>query len=320
MDKLAVYNKINRSFQKKYIFNFGSEGGFYSEFNNMVFGMIYCLKYRYRFIMYSGNSKFKTHKGWEDFFEPFCDSIDSSFHKRFNRRMAAPKIKVKHYPEWYLFKLRNKDTYLTYDLFNLFFNKDFEKEQFDFPELGFKGNLNDVARDFVKMIYRFNEPTQAEISHMIAGVNLPAKYNSVNIRRGDKDTEFNFVPAGKYIDATIGRSDLKDIFVLTDDYAVIEDLQKEYPQLHFYSLVQKEARGYIHADFIKQSIAQKREDLLRLFASIEIMRASELTVGTFTTNPGTFFGMTMAKEKFISMQKSSWYQFDRDDVMDDIIL
>jgi hypothetical protein len=314
MDSLAAYRKINSSFQKKYIFNFGSEGGFYSEFNNMIFGMIYCLKYEYQFILYSGSSKFKIDKGWEDFFLPFCDSVDSSFHEKFNKRIHAPKVKLKHYPKWYLFKLLNKGTYLTYDLFSLFFNPVFEKEQFDFPELGLKGNLRDVSREFVKMIYRFNNGTTAKIAQLVAPLNLPAKYISINIRRGDKDTEFGFMPISDYIDIAARHSNLKDIFILTDDYTVIADLQSAYPDIHFYTLVNTNERGYVHDDFIKQGKAKKAEDMIKLFASLEVMRQSELAIGAYTTNPGIFLGMTMPEDKFISVQRSSWYQFDRDDV------
>jgi hypothetical protein len=315
MNKLAAYNKLNNSFQKKYIFNFGSEGGFYSEFNNMVFGMIYCLKYKYRFILYADNSKFKIHKGWEDFFEPFCDTIGpSSFHKKFNKRTTAPKLKTKHYPAWYLWKLRNKDTFLTYDLFNSFFNGEFEKEQFAFPELGLKGNLRDVSREIVNMIYNFNSDTKTEIQKIVSQLNLPSKYISINIRRGDKDTEFSFVPLSAYMNKTKELSDLKDMFILTDDYTVMEELQKDYPDKHYYTLVKQEERGYVHGDFVKISEEKKKADLIKLFSSIEIMANSELAIGTFTTNPGLFLGMRMPEDKFVSVQKQAWYQFEQDDV------
>lgn len=314
MDKLAAYKTLNSSFGKKYIFNFGSEAGFYSELNNMVFGIIYCLKYKYQFILYSNNSKFKINKGWGDFFEPFCDTVNSSFHKRFNKRVIAPKIKLKRYPIWYAFKLFNKDTYLTYELFNLFFDKDFEKEQFDFPELGLKGNLRDVSREIVNLIYRFNDATKTEIQTAISRLNLPAKYAAVNVRRGDKDTEFSFMPTDIYIKKLRELSDLNDVFVFTDDYAVIEYLQKEHPHTHFYTLVNPEERGYIHADFIKLNSLKRRAALIKMFASIEIMRASQLAIGTYTTNPGIFLGMTMPEDKFVSVQKKSWYQFEEDDV------
>jgi hypothetical protein len=314
MDKLAAYHKLNNTFQKKYIFNFGSEGGFYSEFNNMVFAMVYCLKYRYQFILYSGNSKFKTQKGWEDFFEPFCESVNSQFHKKFNKRLTAKKIKPKHYFQWYLFKIFNKDTFLTYELFSLFYNGVFEKESFDFPELGLKGNLRDVSRELVKMIYRFNTDTGKEVQQIITTLSLPPEYTSLNIRRGDKDTEFNFVPASSYVEKLMELSAIKDVFILTDDYTVIEELEKQYPGIHFYTLVNKEERGYVHTDFINASESKKKDDLVKLFASIEIMSTSGLAIGTYTTNPGLFLGMYMPEDKFISIQKASWYQFEKDDV------
>ncbi|HWZ35768.1 MAG TPA: hypothetical protein VNW51_06380 [Mucilaginibacter sp.] len=315
MDRLSAYNKLNNSFQKEYIFTFGSEGGFYSEFNNMIFGMIYCLKYRYRFILHTGNSKFNIDKGWNDFFEPFCDEITQSwFHKKFNKRETAPKVKTKYYPLWYAYRLFNKHTALTYELFHKFYNSDFECEQFDFPELGLTGNLREVSREMVKMIYRFNDETQTQIKNVISSALLPLKYTSLNIRRGDKDTEFNFVPASAYVDKAREHLDLKNIFILTDDYSVIENLEKDYPDLHFYTLVKKLERGYVHADFMKESKQKRMEDLIKLFASLEIMAASQLAVGTYTTNPGLFLGMYMPQDKFISVQKTSWYQFEKDDV------
>ncbi len=319
MSNLAAYNQLNQSFRKKYIFNFGSEGGFYSEFNNMVFGMVYCLKYKYQFILYSGNSQFKVAKGWDDFFEPFCDSVNSSFHKKFNKRMTSKKLKLKHYPRWRLYRLFNRDTYLTYELFHSFFNESFEKEEFDIPELRLKGNLRDVSREIVKMIYQFNSVTKNAIDKLIAALNLPARYVSVNIRRGDKDMEFNFMHTSAYMDKLAELSAIKDVFVLTDDYSVIEEMEGQYPDFRIYTLVNREDRGYIHADFIKQSVDQKKDNMIRLFASIEIMRAAELAIGAYTNTPGIFLGMTMPEDKFVSMQRASWYQFDKDDVKDYMI-
>ncbi|MCC8424339.1 hypothetical protein [Mucilaginibacter sp. UR6-11] len=315
MDRLAVYRKLNDSFNKTYIFTFGSEGGFYSEFNNMIFGMIYCLKYQYRFVLYTGNSKFNINKGWTDFFEPFCEEItSSSFHKKFNRREIAPKIKPKNRLVWWAYRLFNGNTALTYELFSRFYNGDFEKEQFDFPELGLKGNLRDISREFVKMVYQFNFETKTNIQPIMGSVNLPVGYISLNIRRGDKDTEFNFVPVSVYVDKAREQSGLKDIFILTDDYTVIENLQRDYPYLNFYTLVKKEERGYVHADFMKESPQKRQTDLVKLFASIQLMASSTLAVGTYTTNPGLFLGMYMPEDKFISVQKKSWYQFEKEDV------
>jgi hypothetical protein len=302
MDKLTAYNNLNRTFSKKYIFNFGSEGGFYSEFNNMVFGIVYCLKHKYRFVLYSNNSKFKISKGWEDFFEPFVETVNSSFHKRFNKRLTAKKIKLRHYPRWYFFKFFNKDTYLTHELFHSFFNNDFYKEQFDFPELGIKGNLREVSNEIIKMIYNFNNVTETEIQKKITGLDLPEKYAALHVRKGDKDTEYDFMPTIAYIEKLKEVSSLKDVFIFTDDYTVIEYLQTECPDLHFYTLVNPDDRGYIHTDFMKLKRAKKKNDLIKMFASIEVLRNADITIGAFTTNPGMFLGITMPKDNFVSVQ------------------
>lgn len=306
MNKLAAYNNLNSSFRKKYIFNFGSEGGFYSEFNNMVFGIIYCLKHQYQFILYSGNSQFKVTTGWDDFFEPFAETVDSSFHKRFNRRLKAKKLKLRNYPQWYFYKLFNKDTSLTYELFHSFFNNEFYKEHFDIPELGLKGSLRDVSRKIIEMIYRFNEATKAEIGVNISRLNLPEKYASVHVRKGDKDTEYEFISTDNYIEKLKELSGLKDVFILTDDYTVIENLQAQYPDLRFFTLVNPEERGYVHNDFKKADPLKKRNDLIKLFTSMEIMRAAELTIGAYTTNPGMFLSMAMPEDKFVSVQGFMW--------------
>lgn len=272
----------------------------------MVFAILYCLQHKYRFILYSGNSQFKIEKGWEDFFEPFVEEVDSSFQKRFNKRLIAKKLKPQHYPQWYAYKLFNKNTYLTYELFYSFHNDDFYKSHFDIPELGLKGNLREVWGDIVKMIYRYNAATIAEIQANIAQLNLPEKYVSIHIRRGDKDTEHEFVSTDDYITKLRDLTPLKEVFIYTDDYTVIEYLQKQYPDIHFFTLVNPDERGYRHAEFMKASREKKRTDLIKLFTAMQVMMEGEFTIGTYSANPGLFIGMTLPPDKFVSMQNANW--------------
>ena len=306
MNKLKAYNDLNKSFRKKYVFTFGPEGGFYSEFNNMVSAIIYCLKHQYQFILYTGNSQFTISKGWEDFFEPFVTTTNSSFHKRFNKRITGIKVRLKYYPQWYLFKILNRQTYLTYELFHKFTALEFYQDQFDFPELGIKGNFKEASREITKMIYRFNTSTETEIQKSISNLKLPAKYAAMHIRKGDKDTEFELVPNEIYMNELQNLSDLNHIYIFTDDYTVIEFLQKEYPHIHFYTLVNPNERGYVHSDFKKMDRSKKMTDLIKLFASIRIMSAAQITIGTYTTNPGIFLSMVMPEGKFVSVQGTFW--------------
>ena len=56
------YQALNRTFRKELIFHLGSDAGFYSEFNNMILAIIYCLQYHIKFSMYSLDANFKYPK------------------------------------------------------------------------------------------------------------------------------------------------------------------------------------------------------------------------------------------------------------------
>lgn len=314
MDQLKKYQALNNSFKKSLVFNFGSEQGFYSEFNNMVFAILYCLKYKYRFILYSNNSKFKINKGWEDFFEPFCDSTSLWFHKKFNRKTEPPRIKKKYYYLWCLYRTWNKNTSFTYELWNKFYNAEFENEYFEIPELEISGNLRAASGIIVNMIYRFKPDIKLEIEKLTSSLNLPTKYVSLNIRRGDKNIEYKFMPLSVYTERLANLSTIKNVFVLTDDFETINLLENSNLGLQFYTLVESTEKGYVHSDFIKKSKQEKKAGLIKLFTSIEIICKSEVAIGTYTANPGIFIGMRLPDDKFISIQNSSWYQFQTEEI------
>lgn len=56
-------------------------------------------------------------------------------------------------------------------------------------------------------------------------------------------------------------------------------------------MTNEDERGYYHQDFINKSAEEKSRELIKLFASIEMLRNSEMFIGTFSSNPGMFLGM-----------------------------
>lgn len=320
MSKLANYKKLNNSFKKGYIFHLGAEAGFYSEFNNMVYAILYCLKYRYKFILYSSDANFALDKGWEDFFEPFCESANTILLKNINTRTVAPKLNRKQKIQYKLFKLLYPNTLLTYQLWPRFFCPAFEKEIFDFPELGINGSLRQAARSIVDIIYKHNNVTSTKIQLIKNRLNLPNDYLAVNIRRGDKNTEVKYVETKTFVNELERISTIKAIFVFTDDYRVIEEIKDidTFGKYHLYFLVKEDEKGYIHSDFSKLKKTEKAQKLINMFASIEIMIEAKIAIGQFTTNPGFFLGMKMSEDSFLSLQKKSWYLFDVADILDDL--
>lgn len=320
MNLIYNYNKLNNSFKKKLVFHLGAEAGFYSEFNNMVYAILYCLKHQYQFVLYTKDANFKFEKGWQDFFEPFCTESTNQIHTIINTRVVPPKLpntklfRLKHKT----YKILNKDTVLTYQLWPNFFCPAFENETFDIPELGIHGRLKEAAQVIVNMIYRPNYMLQNHITKTRKSLKLPEKYAAINVRRGDKNTEFDFVETNTFIEAIKKQTTLKDIFIFTDDFSVIEELKKnqEIANFKLFYLVDEDERGYVHSNFIHLSFKEKKERLLKMFTSVEIMNNAEISFGSYTNNPGFFLGMRMPEGKFVSLQKKQWYQFEMSDVVD----
>ena len=135
---------------------------------------------------------------------------------------------------------------------------------------------------------------------------LRDKYIGFHIRGGDKFTEHELLQCSAYIDKAEKLSSLRKAFVSTDDYGVIEELKKNYPQWYFYSLTEPSERGYFYSEFQSQDKESKKKDLIKLFASMEILRASELFIGTFSSNMGMFLGMCMEKERVYGVDFDEW--------------
>lgn len=318
-DLLSKYRVLNNSFKKEYIFHIGASAGFYSELCNMVFAILYCLKYEYKFILYSKDANFSYKEGWNDFFLPFCEESTFFLHKYYNTRNYKPlQIKKKHYFLWKIYRTFNRKTYLTYELWNKYFCKDFDHAFFDIPALGIHGDLRVASTVIVNMIYRYNDKTLKEVQSHICNITLPSQYNSMQIRRGDKITECSLCPISYYFDAASQVSDNKNTFILTDDYNVIKEVKNEYPNWEITTLTTPDEQGYDHDVFKIMSGLNKKEKLVKLFSSIEIIRKSELFIGTYTTNVGLFLGMIMPYNKVISVQKKEWFRFSADDIKEQL--
>lgn len=320
MNLLSNYKKLNNSFKKKYIFHIGAQAGFYSEFNNMIYAMLYCLKNKYQFVLYSKDANFKIEKGWEDFFVPFCNQTDNFLLRNINTRTMPPKFTKKLRIQNKILRVLNPNTFLTFELWPKFFNPSFEKEHFNIPELGIDGNLFDASHIIVNMIYNYNEVANLKIKKIKESLKLPKKYLAVNIRRGDKNSEFDYVKTKNFLEVLDNYSHIENVFIFTDDYRVIDEFKilnkKKQYKLHY--LISEEEQGYIHAEFEKLDKSQKNEKLYKMFASVDIMSNSEHAFGTYTNNPGFFLGMKMKIGSFTSLQKKIWYQFEMTDVANEM--
>lgn len=299
------YHRLNNSFSKKLTFNLGIDGGFFSEINNMVLAILFCLNNKIRFQLYSKKANFALENGWNDFFIPFCPQTDFYFHYRYNRRAHQMKNRNTLSPK--LLKLITGNDYLTQDIWNSFRNQDFAKKKFNIPELNLKNaTLLESTRKIIQIIWHYNHSSKKIIKDHKDSMNISGNYISLHIRSGDKNMESKVFDPSEYIEQAKELKKYKRAFILTDDYRVIEKLKKKYKEWEFHTLCSKEEKGYIHSEFKNMDKEQKYLRHLKLLASLDICAESDKFIGTFSSNPGMFMGMRISEDKCECLDYDSW--------------
>jgi hypothetical protein len=319
------YININTSFKRKVVFRIGLHAGFFSEYNNMILAMAWCLKNKYQFQIFSSNANFGFDKGWTDYFVPFCTEVYKEFHLKFNHRpypygaIIFEPFVVRVMKKIGLWETKYDYTPLYHRLLKKFeFGKLLTQDIFvkartqstyadiEIPELGFKDNLRSLCKLLTEMTWVFNNDTQMEIDNLIKELDLPPKYIGFHIRGGDKFMEFPLVDYKSYIEKAETLSEIRNAFVLTDDYRIIIELKKSYPNWNFHTLCQSQEIGYYYNEFKHSSAKEKRDSHIRLFASMLILELACHFIGTFSSNPGMFLGMRMLPEFCHGVDYNDW--------------
>ena len=300
-----AYRRLNESFDRTLYFHLGVNAGFFSEFNNMLLAILYCLDRRIKFVLYSADANFRTAKGWDDFFLPFCPETADDFHHENNYRWLKyyhPRRKL----IVHLRKRRRGLDLLTHDVWRKFKNTGFAGKRFTIRELGIDGDILHATRILHSIVWRYNERTASEVGGHLAEFGLPERYIGLHVRAGDKSIEHELYPSSSYVEAAEARSPLRDAFVLTDDYSSFEELEREHPTWRFRTSCRPEERGYFHAEYQSLDSSAKAARLIRLFAAMDALALSEVFVGTFSSNPGMNMGMRMGPGRAFGVDYDSW--------------
>lgn len=300
------YWRLNESFKKTLVYNLGAEAGFFSEYNNMILAILYCLKHKIRFVLYTGGANFKINDGWRDFFLPFCTEVVDREHDWFNQRQRVNESSIRYYYHKFLFKKKHNVDYLTFDLWKHFHNREFSNEIFNIPDLELHGQTQEVSRQVINLTWRYNIETAQLVRSYIDEIKLPPEYVGLHIRGGDKAREHALLDIDLYMEKVKNSSSLRHVFVLTDDYEILQSLQTRYNEFEFESFCQSSDHGYDHHEFVKLTSDVKREKLCRLFASMDVLSAAQCFIGTFSSNPGMYLGMRMGSSTVHGVDSDHW--------------
>ncbi len=281
---------------RRLVFHLGHSAGFYSEFNNMVLAILYCQRHNIVFELYSADANFRIKKGWQDYFLPFCNESRNPVHHYINHRFNAPKGGKRK---------------LLYDTYKRFFHNNCLMSELwnDFRHIDHSelttSEVQKLSAPIINDIYRFNPSTQKQIENLISTINLCCPYIGFHIRGGDKQSEHDLLSIDKYISRAEKLSGIRQGFISTDDYRNYEALCEQYPNWKFYTLTPNTNYGYYQDQFTKLTPQQRYNELLILFASMELLSRAELTICTFSSNIGMFLGMRMG-DRAIGVDMDNW--------------
>lgn len=279
----AEYARVNDAFPRSVIFKVGDGSGFFSEVGGMISSMMYCYHHQIRFTLFADT--FAGPEGWESFFEPFCKISHNRLNHRVNGRLS-PGNRMKARLAVEALKRSTGADLLTHDVF-WEANGDFKTTVVvDWPEFGIHGTTWPEYHKLFPLALRFNAETRAAVDAVKARIAIPRPTYSVHIRAGDKITEQSELLTVPFcieqIEST--KPDVRNVFVLTDDYTNIEELQSLRPAWNIMTLTGPEERGYWNSEFFAMPWEQRRENLITFFAIVEICVESDFHFGCAHSN------------------------------------
>lgn len=200
---LKFYQKRNQSFEKCAVYHL-TRNGFFAEYHDLVMVMIWAWQKGYQFVLDSSRFLYSPNKGWSEYFEPFCRSAD--------------EVDSEQVIKGFEFNPKGRPTFNTQIL------RSHRPDSVCIGEVKMEGY--DCIVDFFKrMIFRLNTRCNSEVTAQINSIDLPPNYLAVQIRRGDKIGEDIYYPADLYLSRLGYISDQDTLFVMTDDYRTIGDVQ-----------------------------------------------------------------------------------------------
>lgn len=302
------YRRMNESFTRKLVFHTGIDAGFFTEYTYIINAMLYCLQNGRQFRLYSADANYGYEKGWQDYFLPFCTEVEDAFHHRYNRH-AIPGWKEqlrrnRQCSKPALLRWRTKlallhrigavQAWLAYKeriQLNQHVHID-TTTRFHIPELEIDGDYLQAFRQLNRIVWRLNPETERACRSWKKKLQLPERYAGCQVRGGDKITETRLLPPEHYVRLIREYTDLPDVFVLTDDYSLFRRLQELAPERRWHTLCTPEEAGYVNSRFAQTGGKQKKEQMIRLLASVELLSHSAPFFGSITNGPSIFLLQT----------------------------
>ena len=300
---ISCYRKVNESFRRRLVCRIGIDSGFFVEMNYMVNAMLFCLAHRIQFQLYSDDANFGTGVGWREYFLPFCEEVHESFHQKYNfhrlpswqhifkqcccQKSVKPFVwKAKKTVMTIVGRLVALSVYKERVLFAQDVPRKTE-QWYHVPELGIDADYTSAYAQVARMLWQLHPDIRRQEEIYQKKWSLPSVFFGVQIRGGDKITEAQLID-GRTIIQRLSLHDGDYLFILTDDYRQFIKAREEFPRLRLLTLCQEDEVGYYHQQFCREDSCSKKDAIVRLIISVDLLLSCKAFVGSITTGPSVF--------------------------------
>lgn len=203
-----LFIESNRRHQKYLVFHLWTRG-FFAEITSVVRAAIYAHQHNLQLVLDNSAFGFKYDKGWEDYFIPFCESYQPLMEEQVEIHCDPDTNKL------FLGELRKH-----------------EPQTLQLGPISIQG-FEEMLRFFCLMLCQPIEEIKIAATQKASELNLLGDFLAIHIRRGDKvGWEDVFYPADIYLDYLKKRKGSGlPVFVMSDDYKVIEEVEKAIAEL-----------------------------------------------------------------------------------------
>lgn len=293
---LEDYIKLNKSFYKTdedlFIYHC-TDIGMTANIIWLTHSIMYCLENKKCLIIRSKNSPYVDDCGWEMIYKKFWIELDELSHKSIeyliNKELLCKDEYNKYkYTLWHHNNIFSKIMHYNHN--NRLLNNIFKLQ--DIP---------DIMNYIIKNYFRLNDKFNDDVMNIYNMINIPKEYIAIHARLGDKKNENKYANLEDYVNI-INNKNIKDIFVMTDDNRIINELKiklgnnynifnNKLNKLEGFHLC-KTHKGYcLRNNEIGYTQDEKYLHLCSLFCEMNIARNSTLFIGDFRSTVSAFIGL-----------------------------
>lgn len=297
-----------------HLYRIFDNAGLYSEINNAVMAIWYCEQNNLDFRIHSHKANFSGDQGWHHLFEHHeklyaGDIISNAFNARdvsthqygesilkntitFGRNQCYKAAKA------ILSAKFRADITLTHAAIRE--GRKYCVKQFAHSE---QRTLTSLRDTFTKH-FKYAEAVREQVKSFEA--TLPAEFNSVFIRRGDKFKEARLETIEAYLAKLQSSTNNLPVFITSDDALVYKDIKDRFNCSDFIFDHTQPKGGFDYAKFMADTSRNRILSYQTLLARFEVVRRGKHIISTRSTNPGMWLGF-MQPDQFIGIDADQWF-------------